>query len=151
MTLNVCTATSCITTAKAFHSAQVCLGKQFTGGSLFFCNTGEPVVDFHNPMQMHPQFDFHPEIGTAVLDVGRLQHGTTPPPPLQLSLFLSKLARIPPKHISLFSHHPPGARAIESGTRCNLIMWGRMRPPAAVTRRVGGAQARQGDAGNGSG
>ena len=34
-----------------------------------------------------------------------------------------------------------GARPILSGTRCNLIMWGRMRPPTAVKRAVSRATA----------
>ena len=83
----------------------VCLGKQFTGGSLFFCNTGVPQVDFNNPMQMPPTFDFDHEIGTAVVHLGRLQHG---------------------------------ARPIASGTRCNLIMWGRTRPQVPTVRRICG-------------
>ncbi len=57
---------------------QVCLGKQFTGGSLFFCNTGIPPFDFRNPRQMPPVFDFHHEVGTAVVHLGRLQHGKCP-------------------------------------------------------------------------
>jgi hypothetical protein len=54
---------------------QVCLGKHFTGGALFFCNTGVPPFDFKNPLQMAPAFDFHHEVGTAVVHLGRLQHG----------------------------------------------------------------------------
>ena len=60
-------------------------------------------MDFNNPMQMPPAFDFDHEVGTAVVHLGRLQHG---------------------------------ARPIASGTRCNLIMWGRTRPHAAAVRRI---------------
>ena len=86
ITLNVPTPrTPLAAIVPALYLLQVCLGKQFTGGSLFFCNTGVPSFDFKHPMQMPPTFDFQHEVGTAVVHLGRLQHGN---PPLT-SLFIS--------------------------------------------------------------
>jgi hypothetical protein len=37
---------------------------------------GVPAIDLYNPNQMPPTFDFHHEVGTAVVHLGRLQHGS---------------------------------------------------------------------------
>ena len=100
ITLNVPTPrTPLAAIVPALYLLQVCLGKQFTGGSLFFCNTGVPSFDFKHPMQMPPTFDFQHEVGTAVVHLGRLQHGNPP-----LTSFISAKNLMRAKHAVIGYH-----------------------------------------------